>query len=182
METTHELGSISLREIHRMTNSEHERSPEMATSRLQQMLLDFITERADNLPECPVCGYSLKALVRPICPECGQVLTLAVGAARLHLGWLLATLAPGFFSGIAAFFLMIPIVLRVVIGDGQVSPALVALDAFGWCSGAFAIIVAMKRIRFLAQERKHQRWWALAIWLIHIAALVLFAMIGPQYL
>ena len=145
----------------------------------QEMLLDFL--RAYEA-DCPVCGYNLKALTRPICPECGQELVLTVGAARLRLGWLLAALAPGFFSGIAAAFLLIPIVLRVVFGDGNMSPGLNALDLFGWCSGIFAVVLARKRIRFLAQPRGRQMWWALAIWLVHVAALVLFILIGIRYL
>src|SRR5687767_15104169 len=83
------------------------------TSRAQEMLLDFLREH--DAP-CPVCGYNLKALTRPICPECGQDLVLAVGAARLRLGWLFAAVAPGFFSGIAAVFLLVPIVARLVFG------------------------------------------------------------------
>jgi hypothetical protein len=40
----------------------------------------------------------------------------------------------------------------------------------------FAIILAAKRHRFLAQSRAAQRWWALGIWLAHAAALALFLM------
>src|ERR671921_513984 len=89
------------------------------TSRAQELLLDFLREHE---AACPVCGYNLKSLTRPICPECGQELVLAVGAARLRLGWLFAALAPGFFSGIAAVFLLVPIVARLIIGDGRWSP------------------------------------------------------------
>ena len=143
------------------------------------MLLDFLREHE---AACPVCGYNLKALTRPICPECGQELVLTVGAARIRLGWLLAALAPGFFSGIAAAFLFVPIVLRLVIGDGGWSYWLNALDLFGWCSGIFAIILARKRIRFLALPRFQQQMFALAIWLVHIAALVVFLLLVRRYL
>jgi hypothetical protein len=57
-----------------------------------------------------------------------------------------------------------------------------AVDLFGWCSGGFAIILAMKRSRFLAQPRTRQRWLALAIWLVHISAFVLLLLLGPRYL
>ena len=143
------------------------------------MLLDFLREHD---AACPVCGYNVRALTRPICPECHQELVLTVGATRLRLGWLLAAVAPGFFSGIAAFFVLVPIVGRLLFGDGLLSPALIALDLFGWCSGLFAIIVAAKRNRFLAQPRARQRWWTLIIWIVHIAALVLFILLGPAYL
>jgi hypothetical protein len=142
------------------------------------MLLEFLSE---HHADCPVCGYNLRALTRPVCPECGHDLVLTVGTARLRLGWLLAAVAPGFFSGIAAVFVLIPIVARLIFGDGKMSPALNALDLFGWCSGVFAIFLARKRHRFLAQPRSRQRWWALAIWFVHVAALGLFILIGPRY-
>src|SRR5690348_5014609 len=87
-----------------------------ASTRAQEMLLEFIREHD---AACPVCGYNLKTLTRPICPECGQELVLAVGAAHLRFGWLLVSLAPGFFSGIAAFFLLVPIVGVMFFGNGK---------------------------------------------------------------
>ncbi len=162
--------------------SESEQVHEAATtarSRAQDMLLDFLREHE---AACPVCGYNLMALTRPVCPECGHELMLTVGAARLRLAWLLAAIAPGFFSGIAAFFVLVLIVGRLVFGDGLMSPALNALDLFGWCSGLFAIVIAKQHNRFLVQPRARQRWWALGIWFIHIAALGLFILFGPKYL
>jgi hypothetical protein len=137
-------------------------------SRAQEMLLDFLREH--DTP-CPVCGYNLKALTRPICPECGQELVLSVGAARLRLGWLLAAVAPGFFSGIAAIFMLVPIVGVLAFGNGRLPLLIPAVDLFGWCSGVFAIILAIKRYRFIAKPRSTQRWWALGIWFIHVAVL-----------
>src|SRR3954468_24054162 len=102
---------------------------ESPRSRADALLLEFLREHDAG---CPVCRYNLKALTRPVCPECGQELVLAVGAARVRLGWLLAAGAPGFFSGIAAVFLLIPIVLRLVIGDRRMSWPLLPLDLFGW--------------------------------------------------
>jgi hypothetical protein len=151
-----------------------------ATSgRAQEMLLEFIREHD---AACPVCGYNLKALTRPICPECGQELVLAVGAAQLRFGSLLVALAPGFFSGIAAVFLLVPIVGVTMFGNGKLPLRILAVDLFGWCSGIFAILLAIKRYRFLVQPRAVQRWWALAIWLIHVAALALFLLSGFGYL
>ena len=145
----------------------------------QEMLLDFLREHE---AQCPVCVYNLKALTRPMCPECGNELVLTVGVTRLRLGWLLVALAPGFFSGIAAAFLLIPIVLRLVIGDGQWSGLLNAVDLFGWCSGIFAILLAWKRSRFLVLTRAQQMIFALTVWLIHIVALVTFLLLIRRYL
>jgi hypothetical protein len=139
------------------------------------MLLEFLREHE---APCPVCGYNLKALLRPVCPECGQPLVLAVSTPPLRLGWLLAAVAPGFFSGIAAIFTLVPIVGRVIFGDGRMTWPLVFLDLFGWCSGAFAILLGVKRHRFLAMSRAAQRWSALGIWFVHVAALAVFLLIG----
>ena len=142
-----------------------------ATGDAREMLLEFL--RRHEAP-CPVCGYNLKALTRPICPEGGLELKLAVGAARLRFGWLFAAVAPGFFSGIAAVFVLVPIVIVTVIANGRPPLRFIAVDAFGWCSGVFAIILAANRRRFTAQPLARQRWWALGIWLAHVAALGLF--------
>jgi hypothetical protein len=151
-----------------------------ALTRSQRMLLEFLQE---NDASCPVCGYNVRALTRPVCPECKQELTLTVGAARLRMGWLFVAIAPGLFSGIAAFFVLIPLFGRAIFGDGMWMPAIMALDLFGWCSFAFAIVLASRRrIRFLAQSRSKQRWMAITIWLIHIAAFFFFLMVGPMFL
>ena len=152
---------------------------ERTATRSQAMLLDFLR---DHEAACPVCGYNLKALTRPVCPECGQDLMLTVGAARVRLGWLMVAVAPGFFSGIAAAFLLIPIIGRLTLGDGRTSPALNALDLFGWTSGSVAITLAAKRHRFLALPRSSQRAWAIGIWFVHAFALVMFVVIGSKYL
>jgi hypothetical protein len=159
--------------------SKPEPMQEAATSRAQDMLLAFLREH--DTP-CPVCGYNLRALPRPVCPECRHELVLTVGAAGPRIGWMLAALAPGFFSGIAAAFVLVPIVGRVAFGDGRWSPALNALDLFGWCSGLFAIIIAVRRTRFIALPRARQRAWALTIWVVHVAALGLLILFGPRYL
>jgi hypothetical protein len=158
--------------------SKSEQVQEATTSRAQEMLIDFLREHD---AACPVCGYNVRALTRPICPECKQELVLTVGAARLRLGWLFAAVAPGFFSGIAAIFMLVPIFGRLLFGDGVLMPLPIMIDVFGWCSGIFAIILARKRIRFLAQLPARQRWFALTIWLIHIAALGLFILVGVVY-
>jgi uncharacterized paraquat-inducible protein A len=170
-----------------MTNSEQMKVAPF--NRKQQMLLEFLREcevsrdPADphGLPTCPACGYNLKALTKPICPECGKELVLMVGAARHPIGWLLAALAPGFFSGIAAFFVLIPIVGQYVFGNGRPEPLVMALDLFGWCSGAFAIILALKRHRFLALSLMRQRWFAIVLWLIHITATGVFILLAALF-
>ena len=148
------------------------------TGRARELLLEFLREHE---APCPLCGYNLKALTQPICPECGQELVLAVGAARVRLGWLFAAIAPGFFSGIAAVLVLVPIVVVLAVGN-RLPPRIIAVDVFGWCSGVFAIMLAANRHRFLAQTRAAQRWWALGIWVVHAAALGLFIMNAAGFL
>ena len=144
-----------------------------AGGRAREMLLEFLREQE---APCPVCGYNLKALTRPVCPECGLELVLAVGAARLRFGWLFAAVAPGFFSGIAAVFVLVPIVVITAIGKIKPPLRIIAVDAFGWCSGVLAFLLAANRLRFTAQPIARQRWQVIAIWLAHVAALALFIM------
>lgn len=140
----------------------HVKSPE-------QMLLAFLSE---NDASCPVCRYSLKGLSRPICPECRQDLVLTVGVTRLRLGLLLATLAPGAFSGIAACFLAIP-TTGIYFEDGTFVWPFVGAVLFGWCSAIFAIILARRRTWFLGRSNGQQRWVVTLVWFVHFAALVL---------
>ncbi len=134
------------------------------------MLIDFLREHD---AACPVCRYNLRGLTRPVCPECQHDLVLTVGAPRLRLGWLLAALPLGFFSGIAACFLCIPTV-AIYFEDGVLVLPFVGGILFGWCSGLFALILVVKRNRFIAQPRNRQRAFVLVIWSIHFVALVLF--------
>lgn len=140
----------------------HTKSPE-------KMLLDFLSE---NDASCPVCRYNLKGLTRPICPECRQDLILTVGVTRLRLGWWLATLAPGAFSGIAACFLAIP-TTGIYFEERTLVWPFIGAILFGWCSAAFAIMLARRRTWFLARSNGQQRWVVAIVWFAHFAALIL---------
>jgi hypothetical protein len=130
-------------------------------------LLEFLQER--DAP-CPLCGYNLRSLTRPECPECRHPLVLAVGVRDLRFGWFIATIAPGLFSGIAAAFLAIPIVLSPLKGGGPAPWFVVATDAFGWLSGVTALLIIAQRYRFLRQRRNAQMAVALVTWGVHALA------------
>lgn len=139
------------------------------------MLLDFLREH--DAP-CPLCGYNLRALTRPMCPECKQQLTLTVGMQQPRLGWLLVAIVPGVFSGFAAILLAIPIIMST-LESGVLPPwFLLATDAFGFTSGFFAIGIALRRYRFLAMPMVTQRGWAIVIWTIHILWLLYLVLLG----
>ena len=127
---------------------------------------------------CPLCGYNLRDLTETRCPECRKELTLAVSLRELRFGWLLATVTPGFFSGIAAGLLLIPLVL-VPLGGGGPAPWFVLIaDAFGWLSGLGALVLVRYRHAFLRQSTSRQQVWALLAWAVHIWAFVLFVTVA----
>lgn len=76
-----------------------------ALSPEDQHLLTFVRDR-DVL--CPLCGYNLRALTVPRCPECGQALKLTVGLAELSLkAWLACTAATCLSAGVGVVLALI---------------------------------------------------------------------------
>ena len=135
------------------------------------LLQRFVHER-DVL--CPRCGYNLRNLTTPVCPECREELRLCVGAQRVRYEWLIATLAPGIFSGIAAMLLLIPIAIESFRGVGSMPWQPVVLDLFGWLSAIVAAGVFIARDRFLRMPVANQRALAAVAWGLHIAAFLIF--------
>lgn len=136
------------------------------------MLLAFLRER--DVP-CPRCGYNLRDLTQPACPECREELTLIVARREIGFGWLLLSLVPGAFSGIAAAFLLMVIVTILLSPRGKLPPWPVpVLDVFGWCSGLFAIGLYLKRDRFLRKTKDRQRAYAAVLWAVHVGMFILF--------
>jgi len=131
---------------------------------------------------CPRCGYDLRDLQRPLCPECGEPLVLKVGSPRARFGWLVIAMAPGCFSGVAAMFFLIPIAMTLgrsfPTGQGLPWPILAA-DVFGFTSAASVVVMYRHRHRLMAWADRRQRAFAAAVWGVHIAmfALVVVAMV-----
>jgi hypothetical protein len=137
-----------------------------------RLLLDFLADR--DVP-CPACAYNLRDLTSPTCPECGEPLSLQVGKPPWRFGWLIAALTPCMFSGIAALFLLVPISLQALMGGGF-DLGFVLLDLFGLASGALGLGLALRRERFIRQDRKAQAHWAIGLWSAHIAAFVVMVL------
>lgn len=138
----------------------------------ERALLDFVATR--DIP-CPMCGYNLRSLTRARCPECDQELQLTVGVTRLRLGWFIASIAPGIFSGI--FATILTGVILIVVSSGGPAPTIlpVALTAFGWLSGLAALAIIIGRYRFLRLRRSTQMSVAVVLWAIHLTAFVMTA-------
>ncbi len=136
-----------------------------------KLLLEYVRDR--DAP-CPLCGYNLRDLSTPTCPECREALSLTVGFRKPRFGWLLVTVTPGAFSGIAATFLIIPLVGSLLFPPSSAPWQLWGVDAFGWLSGLAALVLVKYRYAFLRLPQAAQRVWAVMAWAIHIAALAAF--------
>ena len=132
-------------------------------------LLEYLRGR-DVL--CPLCGYDLRDLTEPRCPECRQDLALTVGVTRLRFGWLIVTIVPGMFSGVAAGLLLIPMLMVPLLGGERPPWPVVAAETFGWLSAIAALLLLHKRYLFLRQPRAAQRCWAVGTWAVHVGAFV----------
>jgi hypothetical protein len=119
---------------------------------------------------CPLCGYNLRDLTQARCPECRHDLTLTVGVTRPRFVWLLVTLTPSMFSGIAAGLLLIPILVALWIGGERPPWPVVAAETFGWLSALAGLLLVGRRYVFLRQSQSVQRRWAVGAWALHVGA------------
>lgn len=128
---------------------------------------------------CPRCAYDLRDIQTAICPECAEPLWLTIGSAQPRFGWLVLAMVPGCFSGVAAVFVLVPIVMSVgrnlPPGQGAPWPVLIA-DAFGFLSAASVWMMYRQRRRFLALRTGRQRALAGAVWGAHFLALALLVL------
>lgn len=131
-------------------------------------LLGFLR---DHDAPCPVCGYNLRNLTVPTCPECQHALELTVGVTGLRIGLFIATLAPFMFSGMAGLALGSLIVTAEAASGGAGAgppPMLYLLTLIGLASGTVAVALLVFRRRFLAFAPGTQRIWAVLAWTGHL--------------
>ena len=147
-------------EVH---SNEADPDPGSQDSVTSDLLLAYVRDRDVT---CPQCGYNLRNLSSPVCPECRQDLKLTVGVEKVRYEWLIAILIPGAFSGICAFLLLLP----MVIAPGPVPMEVVGLDAFGWLSAAVAMTIFVQRQRFLKLDASTQYLWVFFVWMFHVSA------------
>lgn len=124
---------------------------------------------------CPRCGYDLRDIKRPECPECGEPLELQVGSTRVRFGWLVLAMAPGCFSGVAAVFVLIPIgatVFQNYNGVQALPWPVAAADAFGFLSAGSVGLMYRHRHRILAWPTRRQGVFAAAVWTVHALVFV----------
>lgn len=140
-------------------------------------LVAFLENR--SVP-CPRCGYDLRNIQSPVCPECAEPLILKVGSPRARFGWLILAMAPGCFSGVASLFVLVPVFVTIYRqlpkGQGVPWPVMVA-DAFGFLSAASVIVMYRHRHEFMSWNVRRQGAFAASVWGIHVLmfGLVVFA-------
>ena len=139
------------------------------------MLLEFVGDR--DVP-CPRCCYNLRALTKPVCPECREELRLTVGRAKMRFGLFLAAMIPGLFSGICAILLLMPIIIVPMTGGATAPLGFVMLDAFGWLSGLVALGLFIERHRFLKQSETKQKMWVAGVWIFHLLAFAILMILA----
>ena len=124
----------------------------------------------DHSAPCPACGYDLRGLTRPVCPECEHELVLTVGLARPRFGWLLVALVPGMFSGLAGLLLSSLIAYVAIFESDFAPPGIVLLALFGLASGASALAMGFYRQRLMAWPVGAQMRLAAVVWGVHVTA------------
>lgn len=148
------------------------------TSMAESPLDPLLAFLRDHSAPCPACGYNLRGLTRPVCPECEHDLVLTVGLARPRFGWLLVALVPGMFSGIAGLLLS-GLIFFVAILEGDVAPpGIVLLAIFGVGSGATALAMAHGRQRLMARPVAAQQKIAAIAWSVHLVAFLVLLIAG----
>ena len=73
-----------------------------------EMLRSFLVDRD---AQCPACGYNLRMLNKPVCPECGLSLKLTVGSDTPYKrAWAITLCLNAMVAGAGLFFLLLTIV------------------------------------------------------------------------
>jgi hypothetical protein len=132
------------------------------------MLVNWLKDRD---AACPLCGYNIRGLVSPRCPECGQALRLSVTLAEPYLkAWiaLIAALLPA--AGVGAIFVyatcyaVIEEHLRITRELDRM-PAEIAYMLLHLVSCIpLSIAAIVFRRRFLRRSRGFQKGCASAAW------------------
>lgn len=130
------------------------------------MLIEWLRQRDAT---CPLCGYNLRALPTPRCPECGQSLRLSVALAEPYLkAWITLLVFSCFGAGLGILFL-IDLIKNGYAYESAVERIASAVFIF---STPWPLIVVRTRRKFLKLSRGAQ--W---LWTIPPSALILLAFI-----
>ncbi len=129
------------------------------------LLIEFLRERD---VKCPLCGYNLRGLTHPVCPECGGDLQLCVGVMNPRPGIYIAIVA-AWCVGLGGSLLFSLLALFAAPSDWWTEPwGILLLVQLGLSGGMLPfVLVQHRRIR-----RASNRWqWRLAgvAWFVVLA-------------
>ena len=118
-----------------------------------QHLLAYVRDRDVS---CPLCGYNLRGLTVPRCPECGNAFRLSVGLAEPFLkAWITCAAMTCLSAGIG-----ILITIALIIDKGHLPPFRSPLGAMSFFSFLAMIPIAaailLLRHSFLRRSRQTQ--------------------------
>ncbi len=139
--------------------SENQQGPSEA-----ELLQAWLSSR--DVP-CPVCGYNLRGLEQPTCPECGETLTLTLTNHPTHLaGYTLGLIGLTLSVLLAALF-------SIVAFSEHPPTSIVSVFAAAWLGG-WALRWRRNRKAFGGLPRHKKQEQVVVCW---IAAIVFFVMI-----
>ena len=124
---------------------------------------------------CPLCGYNLRCLTTPRCPECGRELRLTIGLVDPFVrAWITLAAASSASAGLGVFFALM--LLRAGWPDrGRLSVANCVIVYF-IATIPLALAVLVARRRFMRLRSAVQWRMALAMVIVSVGLMaVLFA-------
>ena len=133
------------------------------------LLLEYVRDRD---VACPVCGYNVRNLTTPRCPECGEQLALHLAPVEPKLGLWLAMLVPLLLgAGLGLLF--------IILWSFKGSPSrreMPVIVSFILCVPLAAVAIATRR-RFMRLGRGVRI--SLAVWsAVLLVALMTWTLIG----
>lgn len=122
--------------------------------RERELLTEFLAGR--NVA-CPVCGYNLRGLASPICPECGAHLDLRVGSVDRRLGaWLTTLLSLALPFGFFGIGLIVIVVLSTYWGEWPSAEFMLAITCSTVAYGVlvWGILASRRRYWSMTQVKR----------------------------
>ena len=137
-------------------------------------LRQFLTER--DMP-CPACGYNLRNLLSPRCPECGEELRLAVGLVEPRQAAVITGLT-ALASGLGFNGLLLVYVGMMALRMGRFPPQemhIILILGAGLVVFAGLLAIWVSKWRRIRRASPGARWLlAAACWAVAFAWAVLF--------
>ena len=113
-----------------------------------EYLLGFLR---DHAAPCPSCGYELRGLQSPTCPECGERLVLRVGAEQPRMLLLLLSIVPGASGLIFGLLMSAALLSRILEGRsiGRTDYTFWTVYIFSWFMALVTVVLIARPRRFM---------------------------------